>query len=382
MLKRRRRPDPEVRRLLWQLGSASSMGESRPVSWVRRDWQLAVKAFGSREPVASAEDQTILHESRADGKIRLRIYRPRHAPKPAPALVWFHGGGFVFGDLYTAGSTCRALANRTGAVVIAVAYRLAPEHGLEAGRADCMAAVRHVVERADDLGIDRARIAVGGDSAGGGIAALIAHRCLLEGMQLAAQVLVYPATDLAGQHASAREAMPGLLTPEAMDWIRARIAEKSDLDDPESSALRIPELRGVAPAIVLTAGFDPLLDEDLAYIERLRRASVRVRHLHYPGQIHGFLSMDRVLSGARHALDLIGVHLGAAFTGQFDPGMDVDLRGPGSDLGLLWVHPRQRWHEIRVAALVAGEGIKRLSGHARATNGLPRAHDERGLIHP
>lgn len=345
------RPDPEVRRLLLQLLPARgpSLRRTGPDS-ARRRWRLAVKAFGSREPVEAVIDRTVPGPGRA---VRIRAYVPAGGPDPRPVLAWFHGGGFVLGDLYTAGAICRALANRTGAVVVAVRYRLAPEHPLEDGRADCLAAVSWLAAHAGELGGDPARLAVGGDSAGGGIAALVAQDCARRRLPLAAQVLVYPATDLTGSHPSASERMPGLFTPEWMAWLRAQISRVSDLSDPLASALATPQLRGGAPAIVLTAGFDPLRDEGLAYAARLRAAGVPVRALHYPGQIHGFVSFDRILAGARDGLDRLGRHVSGAFAGSLEPATETDLP-PGRDVDqLLWLNPAQRWHELKVAALVA-----------------------------
>jgi acetyl esterase len=147
--------------------------------------------------------------------------------------------------------------------------------------------------------------------------------------------------------------MPGLFTPEWMAWLRAQISRVSDPSDPLASALATPQPRGGAPAIVLTAGFDPLRDEGLAYAARLRAAGVPVRALHYPGQIHGFVSFDRILAGARDGLDRLGRHVSGAFAGSLEPATETDLP-PGRDVDqLLWLNPAQRWHELKVAALVA-----------------------------
>jgi acetyl esterase len=329
-------------------------GRGARVEAIRRDWQLSVKAFASREPVAAVLEREI---PGPDGPVRFRAYLPSGPAAEKPLLVWFHGGGFVFGDMYTAGATCRALAARSGAVVVAVRYRLAPEHPLEAGRADCLAVVRWLAGHAAEIGGDRRRMAVGGDSAGGGIAALVAQECTRSGPQLAAQVLVYPATDMVGTYPSASEPMPGLLTGEWTAWIRERIAEVSDLSDPSSSAIRTEDLTGVAPAIVLTAGFDPLRDEGIAYAERLRAAGVPVRLLHYPGQIHGFLTFDRVLSGARDALRRLGTELASAFAGRPASGVEADLPPFRHVDRLLWLRPTQRWHELKVAALLVRERL-------------------------
>jgi acetyl esterase len=152
------RPDAEVLRLFMQLNLWPRPKGGHTLRETRRNWQLAVKAFASREPVATVAERSI---DGPHGPIKLRVYTPR-GEGLRPILVWFHGGGFVAGDLYTAGATCRALANRSGAIVVAVQYRLAPEHPLEAGRSDCLEATRWVAANAAELGGDPLRIAVGG----------------------------------------------------------------------------------------------------------------------------------------------------------------------------------------------------------------------------
>jgi acetyl esterase len=143
--------------------------------------------------------------------------------------------------------------------------------------------------------------------------------------------------------------MPGLLNPQWLAWLRAQIATVSDLADPRESPLGAADLAGGPPAVVITAGFDPLRDEGLAYAERLRAAGVPVRGLHYPGQIHGFLSFDRVLAGGRDGLDRLGWHLAEAGRGLLAPGLDANLP-PGRHVDhLLWARPAQRWHELKVA---------------------------------
>lgn len=355
------RPDPDARRLLRQLNFWPPQPLTGPhvLRDGRRDLQLAIKAFGSREPVDSVAERTIEGPS---GPIPVRIYTPRSGSAPRGLLVYFHGGGFIVGDLYTAGGTCRALANRTGAIVVAVQYRLAPEHPLEAGREDCIAAVEWLAEHAAELGADPDSVAVGGDSAGGMLAAAVAqHVAVRGGPRLAAQILIYPATDLESDFPSNRENAHGyLLTGERLAWVRHEISKVTDMTDPRLSPLRTPDLRGVAPAIVVTAGFDPIRDEGLAYAARLRAAGVPVHALHYPGQIHGFVSFDRVLLGARDALHRIGSALrGAPGT----PGVrwSTDNGGPPRRLQDIapWLQPAQRLNEAVVTGLAARELLMR-----------------------
>jgi acetyl esterase len=364
MRTRHPRPDPEVRRLLLQMAVVPPPKATRSVESVRREWQLAVKAFASREPVATVDDRQVAGQG---GPIQLRIYTPHGADRPGPALVWFHGGGFVLGDIYTAGATCRALAHHSGVTVIAVRYRLAPEHPLQAGVEDCLTALQWVAGHAAELGVNENLLAVGGDSAGGGLAALAAQRAARTGLQLAAQVLVYPATELAGCYPSATERMPGLLDHAWMEWIRAKIREVSDPSDAALSAIRTPDLSGLAPAIVLTAGFDPLRDEGLHYAQRLREHGVPVRLLHFPGQIHGFLTLDRVLAGGRYGLRRLGAELALAFTEGVEPGVEDDLPGASVPDRVLWRGSRQRWHELRVAAILVRERAGRLGATRQAS---------------
>ena len=358
------RPDLEVRRLLWQLALWPRRRRgAHALADVRRDWQLAVKAFGSREPVVSVDVRTI---DGPGGPLALRIYTPATTGSPRPVLAWFHGGGFVAGDLYTAGGMCRALANRSGAIVVAAGYRRAPEHPLEAAREDCLAALAWLAGHAGEIGGDRRRLAVGGDSAGGALAAGAAHEWMRRGgAALRAQLLVYPATDLDGDLPSLRENARGyLLTRERIDWIRGHLSRVSDLGAPAASPLDIPDLRGVAPAVVVTAGFDPLRDEGIAYVRRLREAGVPVELLHYPGQIHGFMSFDRVLVGARDALDRVGSLLAGAFRDGL-PGSGVEeisVPWPRGWEGMPWLHPGQRWRETRVACMVARDQVGRCRG--------------------
>jgi acetyl esterase len=355
------RPDLEVRRLLWQLALWPRRRRgAQALAGVRRDWQLAVKAFGSREPVESVDVRTI---DGPGGPLALRVYTPAATGSRRPVLAWFHGGGFVAGDLYTAGGMCRALANRSGAIVVAAGYRRAPEHPLEAAREDCLAALTWLAGHAAEIGGDPRRLAVGGDSAGGALAAGAAHEWMRRGgTALRAQLLVYPATDLDGDLPSLRENARGyLLTRERIDWIRGQLSRVSDLGGPAASPLDIPDLRGVAPAVVVTAGFDPLRDEGIAYVRRLREAGVPVELLHYPGQIHGFMSFDRVLLGARDALDRSGSLLGRAFgNGLHGSGVEeIAIPWPRAWESMPWLHPGQRWRETRVACMVAREQIGR-----------------------
>lgn len=368
--------DPDVRALLRRL----NLYPLRPTSGYslrrgRRDWQLAIKAFGSRDQVMSVSERLIPGPA---GTLRLRIYVPE-GPEGRPVLAWIHGGGFILGDLYTAGATCRALARRSGAIVVAIEYRLAPEHDLHAGLEDCLCAVRWLAGHADTIGGDPARLAVGGDSAGGALAARVAQRAAALDVPLALQVLVYPATDLGGEYPSHSENTTGyMLTGEQIAWFRRHIDEVSDLHDPALSPLRTPDVSGLAPALVVTAGFDPLRDEGLAYAARLREAAVGVRSLHYADHIHGFMSFDRVLRGGRDALDRIAASVAHTFAeGVFGPGVDgfYVSEGRSSSNGLTAAAARQRWNEARVTQILAADWMQdqTLAVASRTWNLMTRA---------
>jgi acetyl esterase len=239
------------------------------------------------------------------GAIPIRIYAIDHGGV-RPALVYFHGGGFVFGNLDTHDTVCRVLAKESGAVVIAVDYRLAPEHKFPAAVEDSHAATLWVATNAERLGIDASRIAVGGDSAGGNLATVIAMRFRDEGgPALAAQILLYPVTDVSSfDTASHRDFADGyFLTRGAMAWFTGHyVASDEHKGHPQVSPLLAPNLSGLPPALVITAEFDPLRDEGEAYAQRLRQAGVPVTVTRYPGMIHGFVSMHGVLSGGRQAI--------------------------------------------------------------------------------
>jgi acetyl esterase len=249
----------------------------------------------------------------ADG-VPLRVYRPRGAPPtaPLPALVYFHGGGWVIGDLETHDVLCRQLAAGAGVGVVAVDYRLAPEHKFPAAVDDAWAATRWIVAHAAGLGLDARRLAVGGDSAGGNLAAVVALMARDAGAPaITLQVLIYPVTDVAAESRSYADFADGfMLTRDSMRWFVAHyLRDAEDAADWRVSPLRAPSLAGVAPALVVTAGFDPLRDEGDAYARRLREAGVRVDHLCYGGMLHGFVPMGRLIESGNHAVAHIAATL-------------------------------------------------------------------------
>ncbi|MBN9217932.1 MAG: alpha/beta hydrolase [Mesorhizobium sp.] len=258
---------------------------------------------GEHEPVASTAHRQI---DGANSPITIRIHRGIGAPRTgARAVLYLHGGGWVIGNLSSHDEICRWLANLANAVVICPDYRLAPEHKFPAGLEDCAAALRFMADNAGELGIDPARIAVAGDSAGGNLAAVLALLAR-DGMAppLAAQILIYPNTDARQGAASYRRFGDGFgLTAATMAWFRDHyVRTPDDIEDWRVSPLLAPGLARVAPAFVAVAGHDILADEGMAYAERLRAEGVPLVLRHWPGQIHGFVSMGRHILAARQAV--------------------------------------------------------------------------------
>jgi acetyl esterase len=244
-------------------------------------------------PVGSVTDETV-------GGVPARVYRPE-GDGPFPTIVYLHGGGFVIGDLDTHDGVCRQQVRDVGAVVVSVDYRLAPEHRFPAAVDDSYAALRHVVEHIDAYGGDADRIVVGGDSAGGNLAAVCAQLATRDGLALRAQLLVYPAVDLLGDFPSRHENAEGyFLTLDDMQWFAAQYLGISDESDPRAQELAVDvrvsplhgELAGLPPAVVATAEYDPLRDEGNRYAEALAAAGVKVEHQQFAGLIHGFYGLE------------------------------------------------------------------------------------------
>ncbi len=250
--------------------------------------------------MAHVEDRSIPGPG---GEIPVRIYRPTEASDHS-LLVWYHGGGWVIGDLDGADVTCRELAARSGSVVVSVDYRLAPEHRYPAAHEDCYAATVWAAGNAEDLGADAGKLAVGGDSAGGNLAAVVSLRARDEsGPAIRFQLLVYPVTDHNYETVSYNDNAEGyLLTRDGMEWFwNHYLGPDGDGSHPHASPLRAEDLSGLPPAHVITAEYDPLRDEGEAYAERLRGAGVAVTQTRYAGQIHAFYGMHGVLDDATNA---------------------------------------------------------------------------------
>jgi acetyl esterase len=251
---------------------------------------------GDVEPVYDVTDRTFPGQ---DGELPVRLYRPS-AGRPLGTLVYFFGGGWTLGGIDTSDGVCRALANAAGCLVVTPGYRLAPEHPFPAAVHDCLAAVSWVTENADALGADPDRIAVGGDSAGGNLAAVVAQQT----RSLAAQLLVYPNTCYHADTESLRDNDDRwMFNRHSVDWYwRNYLTDPEHGRDPRVSPLLAPDLSGLPPALVLTAEFDPLRDEGEQYAERMRAAGVPVELTRYDGMAHGFFTMSGVLADARRAV--------------------------------------------------------------------------------
>jgi acetyl esterase len=278
----------------------------------RRRMEANSVARGAAEPVANVADRMI---PRPGGELAVRIYTPE-ASAPLPAIVYFHGGGWVLGNLDGSDAQCRALTNATRCVTVSVDYRLAPEAKFPAPAEDCYAATRWVAENAASLGCDPKRIAVAGTSAGANLAAVVPLMARdRRGPSIAFQVLVYPITDGGMNTRSYRENAEGyFLTAASMAWFwKQYINDDSDRAHPYAAPINASDLRGLPPALVITAEFDPLRDEGEAYAERLRAAGVPVTCTRYDGTIHSFVSMAANLDVGQRAFEQIVAGLAEAF---------------------------------------------------------------------
>ena len=231
------------------------------------------------------------------GSIPARVYDAASGGGARPALAYFHGGGWVQGDLETHHGLCARLAQRAGVIVVAVDYRLAPEHKFPAAVDDCLAAYRWLRERGREVGVDTGRVGVGGDSAGGNLSAVVCQLARAQGLPLpACQVLIYPATDFSLETESHRELEHGHIIPrDRILWYAQQyLRGEADKLDERASPIR-GDVRGLPPALVITAGFDPLRDEGRVYAEALRKGGAEVQYHEYEGQIHAFVSLTKAI---------------------------------------------------------------------------------------
>ena len=252
------------------------------------------------EPVHQVADRVI---EAAGREIPVRVYRPSAEPL-LPTLLYFFGGGWTLGGLDTCDGICRTLANLAGVQVVAVGYRLAPEHRFPAAVDDCHDALRHIAAHPEDFGTDTASLAVGGDSAGGNLAAVVALLSRDDNLNLAGQLLVYPNTDQLAVDGSMRDNTdPWLFNHQSVSWYRNHyLADDADAMNPLASPLLAPDLKGLAPALVITAEYDPLRDQGEAYARRLAASGVIVELTRYEGMVHGFFTMTGAVDAANHAV--------------------------------------------------------------------------------
>jgi acetyl esterase len=293
--------DPQVRTLLDQMEAQAgpSINQMTP-----EDARTMMRTLGT---LARYPDERVPAHDRGipgpAGEIPIRVYTPA-ASEPLPVVVFFHGGGWVIGDIETHDATCQQIATSVPAVVVSVDYRLAPEHRFPAALEDCLAATRWVGAHAGELGADGSHLAVAGDSAGGNLAALVALQARNQGgPPIVFQLLVYPATDLTCSFPSHVENGEGyLLTSESIRWFLDHYISEPERKGSYASPHFAEDLSRLPPALIITAEFDPLRDEGEAYAARLKEAGVPVTLTRYDGMIHGFFGMELVIDGAARAV--------------------------------------------------------------------------------
>ena len=309
--------DPAAKALMDAMDQAFPQVETMTGAEARAHVKRMVASLATDpEPVARVENRSV---PGPDGPVPVRIYWPQTAPPaPLPALVYFHGGGWVICDLDTHDPTCRAITNNVGCVVVSVDYRLAPEHKFPAAAEDTYTATLWAAGNATDLGVDATRIAVGGDSAGGNLTAAVALMARdRHAPELVFQLMVYPVTDIVAMDTpSHRDNGEGyFLTTAAMEWYRRQyLTDLSEAAHPYASPLHADDLSGLPPALVITAELDPLRDEGEAYASRLLASGVPAVASRYDGVFHGFFSLGTLLDAAKQANEEAYAALRAAFT--------------------------------------------------------------------
>ncbi len=309
--------DPQAQAFLAML-TAMNVPEThtQPVADVRAFMEASAQLGGELEDIHKVEDRTIPGPA---GTIPIRIYTPE-GDGPFPVLVFFHGGGWVICSINTHDGVCRALANQTPCVVVSVDYRLAPEHKFPAAAEDCYAATQWVAQHTSSIHGDPKRIAVGGDSAGGNLAAVVTLMAKEKGgPTLVYQMLVYPATDyfIPGTDSIRENATGYYLTRDAMVWFWTHYANsEEDAHNPYMAPLRAKDLHGLPPALVITAEYDPLRDEGEMYAARLREAGVSVTATRYNGMIHSFFNLGSIMDQGKVAIAEAAAALHATFATQ------------------------------------------------------------------
>ena len=302
--------DPQAKVILDLMADSGFTFEGMTPEQLRS--RMAMANMPSPVELASITDRTI---PGPDGPVPVRIYRPS-ADSGLPVTVFFHGGGWVIGDLESHDHCCRTIAAKANCVVVAVDYRLAPEAKFPAAVDDAWAATEWVATHGDELDVDVSRLAVAGDSAGGNLAAVVANMSRdHDHVEVIQQALIYPVTDGACDRPSMTDNAEGyLLTSTAMDFFHGHyLRSDADIADPRYSPI-VSDLVGAPPAVVVTAEFDPLRDQGNAYAEKLAASGVEVDHVEYEGMFHGFFSMDAGLDVASKAQDQVAAALRDAFS--------------------------------------------------------------------
>jgi acetyl esterase len=294
--------DPQAKSFLDTIaGFGGPPLEQLPLADARKVPLGLIEFGGSEETMAEVQNCSIL----GPGPIAVRVYRPVKK-ETLPALMFFHGGGFVICNLDTHDRLCRSLANASGCAVVSVDYRLAPEHKYPAAVDDAYAATRYVAEHAAEFGIDPNRIAVGGDSAGGNLAAVVSLLARDRGgPRLKFQLLIYPLVDFEDKSPSMRQFGQGdhFLSIEGLDWFKETYLARADAArEPSVSPMNATDFRGLPPAMVITAECDPLRDQGEAYARKLEAAGVRVELKRYEGMIHPFLSLAGIITAGKTAI--------------------------------------------------------------------------------
>jgi acetyl esterase len=299
-------PHWKLRALLMLPNTASADG-TKPIAEERADFDRALEqiAFAVEDPeeVGTVRDVQV---PTANGAVPVRVYAPLGATAPLPVIVHFHGGAFRFGGLDSHDRACRALCNRAQCVVVAVDYRLAPEAPFPAAFDDCYAVTAWAAEHATEIGGIPGTVALYGDSAGGNLAAAVALQARDLGTpRVAAQVLIYPVTTMTFDQPSVTQFAKGyILERPMMDaMLRDYLPNEADRRHPLASPLLATDLRGLPPALVITAGFDPLRDQGMAYAKAMQRAGVAVELRNYRGMVHAFVAFSALLAEARDARD-------------------------------------------------------------------------------
>ena len=297
--------DPQAKMLIEKAESAGNpeLYTLDPVAARKQFLELSSAVAIEPDEVGSVEDRWIKGSQQ---NIKIRLYRPSDASDKLPVIIYFHGGGWVIGDLDSHDSVCRKLCSGSGCVLVSVDYRLAPEHKFPAAVDDCFAATKWVSNNGSALGIENTRLAVAGDSAGGNLAAVVSHLARdAGGPNIAYQLLIYPATDMTMSQSSHQTLGAGYrLTKPLMEWfIDHYLNDESDRSDTRASPLFNSNFANLPETLLVTAGFDPLRDEGARYAERLVAGGIKTTYVPYSTMIHGFFGMGGWLDISRQALD-------------------------------------------------------------------------------